>query len=211
MNTIKTFIATLGMLTAGVLQAATPVAIIEDIQVNNTKLSFMDYVHEGQVIKLANNESITLGYMQSCQREVINGGSVTIGSKQSNVSKGQILREKVECNGGQAELSGQQAGTSGALAFRGGPENNPHVVIYGTAPVFRLHKANSSVTVEPVNQRGKSHTVKVKGHHVDLADKNIFLSPGIYKARTDNSSKIFKVHHRAESGKAPIITRLVDL
>jgi hypothetical protein len=212
MNIVRTFIIALAMLSAGLVQAANPVAIVEDIQASNTGLSFMDYVHEGQVIKLGDEENITLGYMQSCQREVITGGTVTVGRDRSKVSKGQLLREEVECNGGQAKLSGQQAGTSGALAFRsGGTTSNPDVTIYGTAPVFRLHTANTPVTVAPVNRRGKSHTIEVKGHHVDLADRNISLSPGVYKAQAGNKSKVFKVHHRAEPGKAPIITRLVDL
>jgi hypothetical protein len=212
MNTVKTFVAALSIVSAGVALADNPAAIVEDIQAQSTGLSFMDYVNEGQVIKLGNEENITLGYMESCQREVITGGTVTVGKNQSTVSKGQLLREEVECNGGQAKLSGQQAGTSGALAFRSGSASSkPDVTIYGTAPVFRLNKANGEVTVAPVNRRGKSHTIEVKGHHVDLADKNISLSPGVYKAQAGDNSKVFKVHHRAEPGKAPIITRLVDL
>lgn len=212
MHTLKTLTISLGMLASGLIQAATPTAIIEDIQAGNTGLSFMDYVSEGQVIRLAEKDSITLGYLQSCQREVITGGTVTVGSTQSTVSKGQLLREEVECNGGQAKLSGQQAGTSGALAFRSGPTiDKPELTIYGNAPVFRLHTANASVTVEPLNQHNKSRTIEVRGHHVDLADKNISLPPGVYKAHSGSSSKIFRVDRRAEPGKAPIISRLVDL
>lgn len=212
MNTIRTFIASVSMLSVGLLQAAEPAAIVEDIQATKAGLSFMDYVHEGQVITLGDEEHITLGYLHSCQREVITGGTVTIGNLQSAVNKGQVMREEVECHGGQAKLSGQQAGTSGALAFRSSnTTNKPELTIYGNAPVFRLHTANTPLTVAPLNKRGQSHTIEVKGHHVDLADKNISLSPGLYKVEAGNMSKIFKVHHRAEPGKAPIITRLVDL
>lgn len=108
MNTVKTFIATLSLVSTSLLQAATPVAIIEDIQASNTGLLFMDYVNEGQVIKLGKEESITLGYLLSCQRETITGGTVTIGEQQSKVSKGRLLREEVECSGGQAKLSGNK-------------------------------------------------------------------------------------------------------
>lgn len=212
MRTLKTLIISLGMLSTGLLQAATPTAIIEDIHADKAGLSFMDYVNEGQVIRLAGDESITLGYLRSCMREVITGGTVTVGSTQSSVSKGQLLREEVECSGGQAKLSGQQAGTSGALAFRGGPHTDkPELTIYGNAPIFRLHTVNASVTVEPLNQHGKRHTIEVRGHHVDLADKNISLAPGIYRAQSGSNSKVFRVDHRAEPGKAPIISRLVDL
>ena len=64
MNTVKTLIASLGLLATGLLQAAAPVAIVEDIQASGAGLSFMDYVREGQVITLENKESITLGYLQ---------------------------------------------------------------------------------------------------------------------------------------------------
>jgi len=211
MNTIKTFIATIGIVSVSLLHAAEPVAIVEDVHASSTGLSFMDYLNEGQIIKLGKEERITIGYLSSCQREIITGGTVTVGKEQSKVNKGQILSEEVECSGGQAKLSGQQAGTSGALAFRGGPKHKPDVTIYGTAPVFRLHSADASITIEPVSRRGQTHTIEVKGHHVDLANKDISLSPGIYKAMAGDKSTIFKIHHSAEPGKAPIISRLVDL
>ena len=211
MKNIRTFVAILSLVSTGLVQAAAPVAIIEDIQADGSKLSFMDYVNEGQVIELGNKGSVTLGYMDSCKREMITSGTVTIGKQQSSVNKGQLMREEVECSGGQAELSGQQAGTSGALAFRSAPTKKADITIYGTAPVFRVHTANASITIEPISSHGEKYTVEVKGHHVDFANKNIFLSPGLYKAMSADKSTIFKVHHRAEPGKGPIISRLIDL
>lgn len=205
--------AIIGFTAIGIVQAATPVAIVEDIQAKDAGISFMDYVHAGQVIKLGKQETLILGYLESCRRETITGGTVTIGTMQSKISKGQLMREDVECDGGQARLSGQQAGTSGALAFRSGSAGlaQPEVTIYGSAPVFRLHTPDATITVEPFRHRGRSHTIEVHGQHVDLADKNISLPPGIYKVTAGDNSKLFKVHHRAEPGKGPIITRLVDL
>ena len=211
MKNIRTFVAVLSLVSTGLIQAATPVAIIEDIQSDGSKLSFMDYVNEGQVIELGNKGSVTLGYMDSCKREMITSGTVTIGKQQSSVNKGQLMREEVECSGGQAKLSGQQAGTSGALAFRSAPTTKADITIYGTAPVFRVHTANASITIESIGKSNEKHIIDVKGHHVDLVNKDISLSPGLYKAMTGDKSTIFKIHHRAEPGKGPIISRLIDL
>lgn len=212
MNRIKTFIAILSLLSAGLVQAApAPVAIIEDINAININLAFMDYVNEGQVIKLGKKESITLGYLSSCQREVITGGTITIGKGRSKVSEGHLIREEMECDGGQAKLSGQQAVTSAALAFRGKAKNKPRIIIYGNAPIFRLRTADVTITIKPINHNGKNHTIKVKGYFVDLVNKNISLSPGVYKVVAGENSTIFKVHHNAQPGKAAIISRLIDL
>ena len=61
---------------------------------------------------------LVIGYLESCLREVINGGTVTIGQEQSKVVGGSIEREIVECDGGNIRLTKEQAGKSGAQVFR---------------------------------------------------------------------------------------------
>lgn len=216
---IKAFLMSVGLLiSAGAYASSSPVAIIEDIESTGSKLSFMDYVDEGQIIKLGSKGKLVLGYMSSCLRETITGGTVTIGAQQSNVHKGQLLREDVECDGGNAKLSGQQAATSGALAFRGTskPEigiRKVDLTIYGSAPVIRVTQANAEITIERTDKRGKQHTYKLKGKHIDLADEKLSLPlGGTYKvAVKGGNSKTFKVDKYAETGKISIISRLIDL
>jgi len=216
MKTIQTTILLIGLSCIGHAHAAPPAAIIEDINAPKSGLAFMDYLSTGQIIKLDAKDSITLGYLQSCRRETITGGTVTIGTEQSSVSKSQLMREDVECDGGHAELSGQSKSTSAALAFRSGSKKvglrQPEVTIYGNSPIFRLAQANAELSVERIDVKGKRYKMLLKSKHVDFSDKNISLAPGIYRAQiTDGKSKIFKVHNKAEPGKAPIISRLVDL
>lgn len=203
---------------SNVLADITPVAIIEDIQGHDSQLSFMDYVNEGLVIKLGNNGKLVIGYLRSCRRETITGGTVTVGTLQSNVDNGQLLREDVECDGGSANLSGQVAATSGALAFRGASKTQigirkPELTVYGTSPVIRLKQANAEITIERTDKRSKQYSYKLKGKHIDLADKKLSLSlGGIYKITIKGGkSKTFKVDKYAEQGKIPIVSRLIDL
>ncbi len=203
---------------SSVLADIAPVAIIEDIQGHDSQLSFMDYVNEGRVIKLGDSGKLIIGYLRSCRRETITGGTVTVGMLQSKVVKGQLLREDVECDGGNANLSGQVAATSGALAFRGTTKSQvgmrqPELTIYGTSPVIRLKQANAEIIIERTDKRGKQYSYKLKGKHIDLADKKLSLSlGGTYKiAVKGGKSKSFKVDKYAERGKIPIVSRLIDL
>jgi len=195
-----------------------PAAIIENIEANDSSLSFMDYVTEGRVIKLGDAGKLTIGYLNSCIRETITGGTVVVGKKQSQITKGQLLREDVECDGGNAKLTGQQAATSGALAFRGTPKSNIGVrkvdlTIYGTAPVIRTKQENADITIERIDQQSKLYTYQLKGKHIDLADKKLSLSlGGTYRIEVKNgNSKTFRVDKYAEVGKISIVSRLIDL
>src|SRR5262249_23532857 len=60
----------------------------------------MDYVDPGQVIRLGAHDRIVLGYLRSCWRETISGGTVTVGTEQSEVAGGEVARDKVACEGG---------------------------------------------------------------------------------------------------------------
>jgi len=215
----KVFFALLGLsITMNAHAGLSPVAIIEDINAKESTLSFMDYVNEGQVIKLGTSGKLVIGYLNSCQRETITGGTVTIGAEKSKVSKGQLLSEDVECDGGNASLSGQQAATSGALAFRGTTKSKigirkPDLTIYGTAPVVRTKNIGAEISIERVDKKGKTHTYRLKGKHIDLADKKLSLSlGGTYRIEVKGGdSKTFLVDKYAESGKISVVSRLIDL
>ena len=215
----KITLASIGLLLSiNVHASLPPVAIIEDINASGNTLSFMDYVNEGQIIKLGSTGKLVIGYLNSCLRETITGGTVTVGAHQSNVSKGQLLREDVECDGGNAKLSGQQAATSGALAFRGTKKSKigvrkPDLTIFGASPVIRLQQSNANITIERMDQQSKPYVYQLKGKHIDLADKNISLSlGGVYRVAIDGgNSKTFKVDKYAKMGKISIVSRLIDL
>ena len=91
-------IGSLGFMTLAL--AETPVAVVEDVKGKPSGVEFMDYVVPGKVIRLGPNDSIVLGYLASCWRETITGGTVRVGAEQSMVHDGQIERVKVDCDGG---------------------------------------------------------------------------------------------------------------
>jgi hypothetical protein len=85
---------------ASLAQAAAqaPVAVVEDVNGKAIGVEYMDYVAPGQVITLGPKGSIVLGYMTSCWRETITGGTVIIGVEQSQVHRGAIERVKIDCD-----------------------------------------------------------------------------------------------------------------
>ena len=77
----------------------TPVAVVEDVSAGAADLQFMDLLEQGRVIKLGDGQNITLGYLRSCTREIVTGGTITVGRDASEVAGGAIERELVDCDG----------------------------------------------------------------------------------------------------------------
>ena len=216
MKSSQLIFASIGLLFSLTASASAPVAIVEDVQSNKAGVGIMDFLVAGQTIELGKGEQMTIGYLNSCRRERIKGGKITIGAEQSQVSNGQVMREDVECDGGSANLSGQQAAKSGALAFRSAPAavglNAPKVTIYGTSPMIVLPSAGQHIVIESINGGVDRHEVDVPGTYVDLNDHDISLKPNVvYRVDTGDKSMTFKVDMDAEPGKTPVISRLVRL
>src|ERR1700686_1697347 len=82
-----------------------PTALVEDVRSATADIEFMDYVGNGQVIKLEPRDVLVLSYLKSCEHETITGGTVVVGSEKSEVHGGKIARTKVACVGGNMKLS----------------------------------------------------------------------------------------------------------
>jgi hypothetical protein len=93
--------------------------VVESINGNASGVQFMDYLHAGQVIRLASHETMVLSYRASCVRETITGGTVTIGIDGSQVQAGEIKRFDGRCGAGKMVLTGAQ-NDIGGRPFRGG-------------------------------------------------------------------------------------------
>ena len=59
--------------------AATPAAIAEHLSDTVAEVRVFDYLTSGQLIRLAKGERLVLGCLTSRRREVIVGGTVTVG------------------------------------------------------------------------------------------------------------------------------------
>lgn len=200
--------------------AQAPVAVVEDVASKTAGVEFMDYVAPGKVIKLASGDTIILGYLRSCWRETINGGTVTIGAAQSDVSGGTIERVRVECDGGRMELAAAQAKQSAAAVFRKVTTvrsvPKPQFTIYGRSPVVEI-KGGGKIIIERVDKvDGErfeltiSPIVLVRGAFYDLLRAGKSLHPGgIYRATVADQLIIFEVDKTAKEGAAPINSRLL--
>ena len=201
------------VLTATAALAGGPAAIVEDIDAPNATVSMMDYVESGQAIALGGNGTLVLGYLRSCLRETITGGTVTVGAEKSTVAGGKVVRERVECDGGKLQLTLEQAGKSAVVAFRksaGGMAVTPSYKIYGTSPVIRTGRDVREIVIERLDRPGGTLTFKVERGYVDLAAAGKALKPrGLYRVRADGRQVVFKVDAYARPGAGPLIGRLV--
>jgi hypothetical protein len=100
--------------------AADPdVALIETLTSHSQRLELMTYAHVGQVIRLDPDQTIVLSYRNACVREIITGGTVTVGIERSQVQSGDVKRVNGSCGAGKIELTGAQTAIAGRI-YRGG-------------------------------------------------------------------------------------------
>jgi hypothetical protein len=195
-----------------------PTALVEDVKSATADIEFMDYVGNGQVIRLGPRDVLVLSYLKSCQHETITGGSVTVGMERSEVRDGQVVRAKVPCDDGKMRLSSQQASTSAATAFRL-QSADVQPTLYARTPVVQLPKGLATddriLRIERTDRAGERHELKIDGAvaaagFYDLAKINVSLTRGaIYDARIGGQKLTFRIDAKAKSGPAPIVSRLL--
>lgn len=202
--------------------AQTPVAVVEEVKGKPSGVEFMDYVSSGKEIKLGPKNSIVLGYMSSCWRETITGGTVLVGVEQSMVHGGEIERVKVDCDGGGQYAAADRKTREGAgTDFRGISNSHsailPQVTIYGLSPILEV-KGPGRLVVERLDKQGERHEVMVgknsllRGRFYDFVSAFLTLTPGgSYLARLGDQEIIFNVDPAAKPGATPVIGRLVRL
>jgi hypothetical protein len=223
---LRTFVApTLGAVLAAATEVAAhvpaplvPTALVEVVKSATAEIEFMDYVGNGQVIKLEPRDLLVLSYLRSCEHETITGGTVTVGSERSEVRDGKIVRAKVPCDGGKMRLSAEQASKSAASAFR---LQSAHIepTLYARVPVVQLPKRLASedhtLLIERTDRPGERHELKIDDAVVaagffDLAKVSVTLARGgIYDVSIGSHTMKFQIDANAKSGPAPIVSRLV--
>jgi hypothetical protein len=183
----------------------------------------MDYVAAGKIIKLGPRATVVLGYMSSCWRETITGGTVIVGAAQSSVHLGDVQRVKVDCDGSSIQLSDREANQSAATTFRElmpGQREAAHpsqLTLYGLSPIVEV-KGDGTLVVERIDVQGERYTVPfrsnalMRGKFYDFAKANVSLTAGgTYAASVGSRRMTFKIDTRATSGSTPIIGRLLRL
>jgi hypothetical protein len=204
----------------GAARAASPVAVVEDVQGKVTGAEFMDYVVPGQVIKLGPGGKIVLGYMKSCWQETISGvGTVIVGAEESAVHLAEFTAKKVPCDPSQSRQVGKEYSESAAALVRSLKEDSgpPPLVLHGVSPIIATSDRGKLV-VERLDVKGEHYEMDVASssltHNkfVDLARTNIALKPGgTYAAAIKSKRVVFKVDPDAGPGAGAVIGRLVSL
>ena len=205
-------VARAGMANAG----SAPSAIVEFVAGDAGGVSAFDYLRPGQVIRLASDAKLTIGYLKSCQREMVTGGIVTVGDDASVVTGGTVERKPTAC-AGSLQLTAGQLRTSGAMVFRMERDLIPRITIYGTSPVI-MATDPGQVVVERIDKGGERAVftlMREPGREsavIDLAAAQTPLTPGgIYRATGGGNVIEFKIDAAATPGAAPLVDRLIPL
>ncbi len=135
--------------------AEAPVAIVEDVKGQVTGLEAMDYLAKGRTIRLTPDDAVVIGYLDSCVREAIRGGTIEIGETESKVESGVVERGKVECDARRMiGAPGLNLESTGFIS-RGDDGNEslptvprappPEFTLYGSSPLVELNGGGTLV------------------------------------------------------------------
>ncbi|MDO9072771.1 MAG: hypothetical protein Q7U73_05860 [Rubrivivax sp.] len=205
---------------AGAAMAQAPVAVVEDVRGRPPGVEFMDYVAAGKVIQLGPKDVIVLGYLKSCWRETITGGTVTVGEAQSNVQRGKVERAQVECEATRGKVGAREGTQSAATVFRSFRRDatpaRPPATVYGQSPVLEVDTTRGALIIERLDEAAPRIEVAIGGagllreRFFDLARAGVVLVPGgSYAASVGERKLEFKVAPQAAPGAAPLAGRLL--
>ena len=219
MRTIAVAMAALAVMAAASAGAAAPlqVALVEDVSASSAGgVMLMDYVETGKVIALGPDDTLVLSYMTSCIQETIRGGTVTVGTTQSEVRSGKVKRVKGACDAGKMLPGGENVGPLAGSVSRGelrGPDAPP--MLYGSSPVVEL-RAPGTLLIERLDKTGERHVINIesedllRGRFYDFAYRGKALNAGgTYRAVFGAQAIVFQIAPQAEPGYTPVVSRLL--
>ncbi len=76
-----------------------------------------DELQAGREIMLGEDETMEIGYFESCVMEAITGGAVTVGTRESQIEGGTVQRETVDCANMQFQHGVAQLQFAAAAVF----------------------------------------------------------------------------------------------
>jgi hypothetical protein len=200
-------LASLLLLATSAMAAPKPVAIVEDSPLTTGRGQAFDLLNENEVLKIGSGETLVLGYLKSCTRETITGGTVTIGVKESTVEGGKVTREKTECAVTKLALTADESQQSATIAFRPA-DALKH--IFTLQPAI-IAKRSANVTVEAIEGADRWN-LKPQDGLIDLRASKIEMQPGKrYKVTGEEVSLIVEVDAAATTAKTGLLERVVVL
>lgn len=209
-NTVGIFLVAISVAPLTAL-AADPSALVEDISSSRDDLQIMDFLEPGRSIALAGDETLVLGYPESCRRETIIGGKVTIGIRESKVSGGTLSAEAADCSGTAiAAVSGAEAG---ATVFRKGSDGRElpkaERVLGVVSPLVHV-SGGDILKIERIDKREPSRQIVLEGGAADLEKARIRLARGgTYRLEAGAKSLIVDVDRKATRDGGTALERLL--
>ena len=194
-----------------------PTAMIESVTPPAAGLNPTDYLEPGRTITLPEGGTLVLDYLGSCIHETITGGTVRIGTDQSQIEHGKVVRSQYDCDGSGLQLSASQSDAGGVAVYRAlGQPTKPTLTVNATMPVI-VTTETAPITLERVDANeapvdlGPPAVYGTRGV-MDFARLGRSLVPGgIYRLTQDKRVLVFKVDAHAQPGPLPVVQRLLPL
>ena len=186
-------------------------AIVEDAS-GSLKVGLFDVLKEGDEVDLGESGTLTLGYFSSCVSEVITGGRVIVGSRQSEVFDGDVARTTVECDGGNVMLSESQQAQSGADVFRDElqKQNNAKYVSFSDQPILIFFEPIKSLRIRRVDDDGIDKIIDINGAVANFEVLGVQLSAGgIYQVRIRDRRFYLMPQERSGNRAPSLLNRVI--
>jgi hypothetical protein len=191
------------MLSSSAAAAGKRVALVEEGSAAGAGIMEFSLLAEGTAFQLAPTETIVIGYMTSCTRETITGGSVTIGAGESAIVGGQVAREEVQCAEPRLDLTAAESQQSATIAFRPLGSNKR---VYSRTPLL-FGGGNTPLLVEIVDMESSKTIKKLQAETgpIDLAVEKVELQPGkTYQFKGVHNTVLVEIDPNAKAGGTPL-------
>lgn len=197
-------------------QPKPPVAIVEDMTANVTKIPHFHLLRVGDVLDLASDQGIIISYIESCRRENIRGGEVRIGQAESTVQGGKVQHQIVPCDPLALDLTPEQASQSAALAFRDPDEpaaGDPVAAEAAFAMASRLPLVLAPDIAELVVEDRRTGRIwrrqATDGLFTLAGDGTLLERGGVYRISGGGRSLVFRIGREASGAPLPLLKRLI--
>ena len=219
MNRMSVVVALLAtpMAWSGALAADKPTAMIESVTHTVGGLNPTDYLQQGRTITLPEGGTLVLDYLGSCIHETITGGTVHIGTEQSQIEHGKVIRSQYDCDGSGLQLQASMSDAGGVAVYRTlGQPTKPTLTIDATMPVI-VTSAMTPITLQRIDGNDEPVDLGAPTPYgtravLDLARTGRSLAPGgTYRLTQGGRVLVFKVDPQAQAGAVPLVQRLLPL
>jgi hypothetical protein len=193
--------------------SAQAVAILEEIAGASGKHEAFDELKAGERLELGANGRAVIGYLGSCARETIDGGTVVIGKDQSQIEGGKVARETIPCEATQLVLTEAEAGKSATISMRPMPwDRELRQIVPSQSPLIWV-EAKGQLTIKRLDtEEQQMLSLPIESGKVDLAVHQVELVPnGFYELQAGKKRMVIKIHNNAQAGAMPAMSRLVRL